>query len=153
LIPFSHPELNEISLNWASNFFKDQYIFREVSFKEIKGKRIVNSPGRVYLRNVQCADLIILPKNLPIERTPYKDIVDWRNNNLSEVNSLGGIIKLQDAKNFYASKLKAVATAESIQFTLGRLTSDLVNQDNYVSSYCSNFIYESKNAFRFSLKG
>jgi MFS family permease len=153
LIPFSHPELNEVSLNWASSFFKEKYIFREISFREIKGKKIVDSTNEAFLRRIQCADIIVLPDRLPIERTPYKDIVDWRNHNLSQVNNLGGVIKLTETKIFNASKLRAVATVESIPFVIGRLSFDLVNIDNYASEYCASFMGNTINSTSFALKG
>ena len=153
LVPFSHPELNEISLNWANSFLKDKYVFREISFREIKGRKIVESTKDDFLRRVQCSDLMILPDSLPIERTSYIDIVDWRNHNLSQINNITGFIKLKEAKIFYASKLRAVATVEAIPFVVGELSSNLVNSENYASRYCTLFINNSIDFVSYSLKG
>ena len=96
---------------------------------------------------------MILPDSLPIERTSYIDIVDWRNHNLSQINNITGFIKLKEAKIFYASKLRAVATVEAIPFVVGELSSNLVNSENYASRYCTLFINNSIDFVSYSLKG
>lgn len=153
LIPFSHPELNEISLTWANNFFKDRYIFQEISFREIRGAKIVDTKKQDFLGKIQCADLVIMPASLPIDRTSYNDIVDWKNANLAQVNDIANLIKLGNSTLFNASKLRAVATFESIPFVVGRLGFDLDNNAIYNSRYCILFFNDSSTRIAQSWRG
>ena len=149
LIPFSHPELNLISLTWANKYFNDKYVFQEMSFREVIGAKIVKIEDQEYQKRLSCGDLIILPTNLPIERTGYNDIVDWKNFNLTRIDYVAKFVTLKNLSYFRASKLRAVATESSVLFTIGSLDLDLESRKIYNSNYCEQFI---DNAFDSSFK-
>jgi hypothetical protein len=153
LIPFSHPEINLISLTWANKYFNDEYVFQEMSFREVIGAKIVETKNQEYEKRLLCGDLIVLPSILPIERTGYNDIVDWKNFNLTRINEVAKIVTIKNVRYFRGSKLRAVATENSILFTIGSLGSDLKSENIYDSDYCAHFIDTAFDASLNVLKG
>ncbi len=120
-IPFSHPELNSITLKWEARKLSLPINFYDLYSKIIlKNGQLEPLEINEIRKEIKCMDSIIIP-TIPIKEPNYPDPTHWANTNIylvskSEFSALTS--GFESYSTFPASTVLAVSSEQEINFSL-----------------------------------